>query len=153
MLSLFIGRSSTSRSRSHIQAKVDVVSKLETKCNVQLVRLPVLLKYIEYDRTKDFKHERGEKYLEKLQQRILKEGLKQPLVLAVSKQSQRAYLSEGNHRIVCLDRLDVHWVPLQVGYWFLNDDNDSAYPFIPAILKEFPKDITPSLCGFEVREI
>jgi len=84
--------------------------------NVQLVRLPVLQKYIEFDRTKDSKYMDGKAYIKKLENEILRDGLKEPLILAVSKISQRAYLTEGNHRIICLDNLGVHWVPLQVGY-------------------------------------
>ena len=76
-------------------------------------------------------------YIERLKEDIRKNGLQQPLVLAVSK-TQRAYLCEGNHRL---------------GYWFLNDDNDHRFNFIPAELHEFPNDITPSMCGFETRTI
>jgi len=121
--------------------------------NVQLVRLPVLQKYIEFDRTKDSKYMDGKAYIKKLENEILRDGLKEPLILAVSKISQRAYLTEGNHRIICLDNLGVHWVPLQVGYWFLNDHNSTEFPFIPGFLKEFPDNLAPSMCGFEARDI
>ena len=132
---------------------VDVVKNLKTKRNVQLVRLPVLMKYLEYDRRVEFKYESGMQYLEDLQKDIQTHGLQQPLVLAVSKSTQRAYLTEGNHRIVCLDNLNIHWVPLQVGYWFMNDDKNPKYPFIPATLTDFPKNITPAMCGFEAKDI
>ena len=42
---------------------------------------------------------------------------------------------------------------LQVSYWFLNDEKSSEYPFIPAVLQTFPDDITPSMCGFETKDI
>lgn len=134
-------------------AHIDVTSKLTDRKNVQLVRLPVLQKYIEFDRTKDAKYEDGGKYLKRLENNIKKNGLSEPLVLAVSKETQRAYLTEGNHRIICLENLGVHWVPLKVGFWFLNDDKSSEYPFIPATLSTFPDEITPSLCGFETRDV
>jgi len=51
---------------------IDVVTNLETTKNVELVRLPVLLKYIEYDRMKDHKYEDGDQYLEGLEQDISK---------------------------------------------------------------------------------
>lgn len=129
------------------------MKNLTDRRNVQLVRLPVLLKYIEFDRTKEFKYKDGDRYLKRLEIDILKNGLKDPLILAVSKKTQRAYLTEGNHRIICLENLNVHWVPLKVGYWFFNDDNCPDYPFIPTVLTEFPKNITPSLCGFEARDL
>ena len=65
----------------------------------------------------------------------------------------RAYLSEGNHRIVCLENLEVHWLPIKVNYFFINDDQNPDFPFIPAVLKEFPKHLTASMCGFEVKEL
>ena len=80
------------------------------------------MKYAEYDRTTEFKHPNGLQYLKDLQNDIKANGLQQPLVLAVSKITQRAYLTEGNHQIICLDNINVHWVPLQVGYWFMNDN-------------------------------
>ena len=120
---------------------------------MQLVRLPVLQKFIEFDRTKDKKYANDEGYLERLEEDIKENGLKQPLVLAVSKKTQRAYLTEGNHRIVCLEKLGVHWVPLQIGYWFMNDDDSLVYPFIPKLVCKFPKNITPRMCGFEARDI
>ena len=98
------------------------------KKNIQIVRLPVIHKYVEFDRTKDFKYEDGDEYLKKLEMDIKKNGLKEPLILAVNKETQRAYLTEGKHRIICLENLGVHWVPLQIGYWFLNDENSNDYP-------------------------
>jgi len=141
------------KTKSKLQITVDVVSHLVDRKNVQLVRLPVIQKYIEFDRTKEFKCKNGLKYLKTLENDIVKNGLKEPLILAVSKESQRAYLSEGNHRIICLESLGVHWIPLKVGYWFLNDPKSAEYPFIPAILKDFPEDITPSICGFETKDL
>lgn len=143
------------REQKSKQQTVDVVSKLVDRCNVQLVRLPVLQKYIEFDRgnSMQYKYKNGDQFLKKLERDIKKSGLKEPLILAISKETQRAYLTEGNHRIICLDRLGVHWVPLKISYWFLNDSNNEKYPFIPAVLKEFPNNITPKLCGFEIKDL
>ena len=132
---------------------IDVVSNLNTRENVQLVRLPVLQKYIEFDRTKQHKYKNDKGYLKRLQNDIKSNGLKEPLILAVSKKTQRAYLIEGNHRIICLDNLNVHWIPLKINYFFLNDENSGEYPFIPGVLKTFPKNITPRMCGFEAKDI
>ena len=76
------------------------------KKNIQIVRLPVIHKYVEFDRTKDFKYEDGDEYLKKLEMDIKKNGLKEPLILAVNKETQRAYLTEGKHRIICLENLE-----------------------------------------------
>jgi len=146
---------SRSKKAKSTTSEIDVFSKLANKKNVQLVRLPVLQNYIEFNRRnpKEFKYEKSENYLRQLEKDIKANGLKEPLILAVSKETQRAYLAEGNHRIVCLENLGVHWVPLQVGYWFLNDEKNAKYPFIPGVLNSFPEDITPVMCGFEVRNI
>jgi len=118
---------------------IDVVLNLTIRENVQLVRLPVLQKYIEFDRIKDFKYKSGLKFLERLEKQIKVEGLKEPLILAVSKLTQRAYLTEGNHRMVCLENLGVHWVPLRITTMFFNDDNSPEYPYIPASFRTFLK--------------
>ena len=42
---------------------------------------------------------KGKRYLNNLGQQIKKQGLKQPIVLVVSKLTGRAYIHAGNHRM------------------------------------------------------
>ena len=77
---------------------------------------------------------KGKKYLSGLEKDIKRDGLKQPLILAVSKISERAYLYEGNHRMVVLKKCNVEWVPLKVNYLFMNDDYDRRFPFILTLM-------------------
>ena len=90
--------------------------------------------------------------MEILELDILINGLKEPLILAVSKITQKAYLTEGNHRLIILDKLGVHWVPLKITYWFMNDDNRQDFYDVPTFLSEFPKNVLPEHCGFEVKK-
>ena len=96
---------------------------LQIKANVQLVRTCVLAKYLEQDRRKRRLLDRPATYLFDLAKRIEKEGLKQPIILAVSKITERAYVYEGNHRMT-----------LKVNYFFLNDDHDKKFNFIPRLV-------------------
>jgi len=74
--------------------------------------------------------DKGKKYLEDLIGNIEVNGLLQPLQLAVSRKTGRAYLYEGNHRIAALKHLEVEWIPVKVHYHFLNDDFDEKYSMI-----------------------
>lgn len=84
------------------------MSKLTYRRNVQLVRLPILLKYIEFARTKTRKYNDTNSFLKELEEDIKTIGLKQPLILSVCKDIQKPYLSERNHGTICLDNLGVH---------------------------------------------
>jgi hypothetical protein len=83
-------------------------------------------------------------------------GLKYPIKLSVSRESGRAYVHDGNHRMSVLKDLDIEWVPVSISYFFINRDHE-RYPLIPAgrLAKylEYPnaremgletKDISPS---------
>ena len=142
-----------SKKVNHSESSFSLKINLNDKTGVQLVRLPVLQKYIEFDRNIYRKHDDHEKYMKWLENDIKVNGIKEPLILALSKKSQRAYLTEGNHRIICLENLGAHWVPLKITYLFLNQDDAKEYFFIPAYLKKFPKNILPEQCGFEVKKL
>ena len=78
----------------------------------------------------------------------------QPIILAVSKKTERAYLYEGNHRFIALDELDVDWVPLQITHFFLNNDDSHDYKFVPTLVYgNFPAHPKPSDFGFETLEL
>ena len=92
--------------------------------------------------------------MENLKNEIIKNGLEMPLILAVSKITERAYLFEGNHRMIVLEELKVPWVPLKINYLFYNADTDSKYPKIPQPLHgNFPSKPSPADVGFEVRSL
>ena len=133
---------------------IDVLKNLQIKANVQLVRTCVLVKYLEHDRRKRRLPDRPATYLNDLGKRIEKEGLKQPIILAVSKITERAYVYEGNHRMAVLLNEDVPWVPLKVNYFFLNDDHDKKFNFIPRLVNgNWPANPKPSDLGFETRPV
>ena len=132
--------------------KIDVQSQLKERFGVQLVRRQVLSRYIEFDRKTQRVTGKGTTYLKKLKKEIVENGLLMPLILAVSRLTERAYLFEGNHRMVILEELQVPWVPLKINYFFQNDDHDRKYNFTLRPLQgNFPVDPTPEDMGFEVQ--
>ena len=72
-----------------INMSIDVLKNLQIKANVQLVKTCALVRHLEHDRRKRRLPDRH----------IEKEGLKQPIILAVSKITERAYTYEENHRM------------------------------------------------------
>ena len=56
---------------------------------------------------------KGKRYLNNLGQQIKKQGLKWPIVLAVSKLTGRAYIHDGNHHMAVLKSKNVEWVPVK----------------------------------------
>ena len=107
-----------------IKMSIDVLKILKIQANVQLVGTCFLAKCFEQDRRKRRLPGRPATYLSDLEKRIEKDCLKQPIILAVSKITERACVYEGNHRMAVLLNEDVPWVPLKVNYFFLNDDHD-----------------------------
>ena len=91
--------------------------------------------------------------MEELENDTKKNGLQEPIILAVCKESQKAYITEGNHRMIILDKLECHWVPLKVNYFFTKRKEElKSLHFIPRHNPDLPKKILPSDCGF-VRNI
>ena len=101
-----------------IKMSIDVLKNLQIKENIHLVRTYVLARYFDHDRRKRRLPDRPATYLTDLGKRIEKEGLKQPIILAVRKITERAYVYEVNHRMAVLLNEDVPWVPLKVNYFF-----------------------------------
>ena len=131
-----------------------VLKNLQIRANVQLLRTCVLARQLEHDRRKRRLPDRPATYLADLGKRIEKEGLKQPIILAVSKMTKRAYIYKGNHRMVVLLNEDVPWVPLKVNYFFLIDDHDKKFNFIPRLVDgNWPANPKLSDLGFENRPI
>ena len=143
-------RKKTTKKRNSI----DVLSNLKIKINIELVRTCVLAKYLEYDRRKTPLPDRSKRYIKDLGNDIKQNGLKNPVVLAISKKTERAYICEGNHRMVALLDDNVDWVPLMVNYFLLNNDYDTCFCFAPGKVNgNWPSNIKPSNFGFETRPI
>ena len=66
---------------------IDVLSNVRIKTNVELVRTCVLANYLEYDRRKTPLPDRSKRYIKDLGNDI-KKGLKNPVVLAISKKNR-----------------------------------------------------------------
>ena len=143
-------RKKTTKKRNSI----DVLSNLKIKINIELVRTCVLAKYLEYDRRKTPLPDRSKRYIKDLGNDIKQNGLKNPVVLAISKKTERAYIYEGNHRMAALLDNNVDWVPLMVKYFFLNGDDDILFCFVPRTVNgNWPSNPKPSNFGFETRPI
>lgn len=126
---------------------------LRSKKGVEMVRREQIDRYREFDRRVNGK---GKKHLQSLKKDILENGLHHPLELAVSRESGRCYLFEGNHRLVCLQDIEAEWVPVRIHYIFYNDKDDERYPVIPGIVldeEDWPEEPLPSLMGFETKEL
>ena len=84
-------RKKTTKKRNSI----DVLSNLKIKINIELVRTCVLAKYLEYDRRKTPLPDRSKRYIKDLGNDIKQNGLKNPVVLAISKkQNEHIYMKE-----------------------------------------------------------
>ena len=143
-------RKKTTKKRNSI----DVLSNLKIKTNVELVRTYVLAKYLEYDRRKAPLPDRSKRYIKDLENDIKQNDLKNPVVLAISKKTERAYIYEGNHRMAALLDNNIDWVPLMVNYFFLNDDDDTHFCFVPRTVNgNWPSNPNPSNFGFETKSI
>ena len=127
-------KKSKAKKPKKIKMSIDVLKNLQIKANVQLVRTSVLAKYNEHDRRKRKLPDRPTTYLTDVGKCVEKEGLNQPTIPAVSKITERAYVYEGNHRMAVLLNENVSWVPLKVNYFFLNDDHDKKFNFIPRLV-------------------
>ena len=110
--------------------RIEVKANLIERRNVQLVRREQLERFVEFDRTVMKVPGKGKRYLNNLGQQIKKEGLKRPIVLAVSKLTGGAYIHNGNH----LKKENVEWVPVKISYFFINDDNDKRFQHIPGTI-------------------
>ena len=73
---------------------IDVSSKLKIKTNVELVRTCVLAKYLEYDRRKTPLPDRSKCYIKGLGNDIKQNGLKNPIILAISKKKRTSMYHE-----------------------------------------------------------
>ena len=72
---------------------IDVLSNLKIETNIELVRTCVLAKYLEYDRRKTPLPDRSERYIKDLGNDVKQNGLKTPIIRAISKkQNEHIYI-------------------------------------------------------------
>ena len=64
---------------------------------------------------------------------IKRNGLQNSLSLSVSRKTGRALLFDGNHRFTLFRNKKVEWVPLKVSYFFIEDDDDESFRFVPKV--------------------
>ena len=85
---------------------------------------------------------------------IKQNGSRNPIILAISKKTERAYIYEGNHRMAALLDNNVDWVPLMLDHFFLNDGDDTRLCPVPRTVNgNWPSNPNPSDFGFETRPI
>ena len=95
-----------------------------------------MAKYLECDRRKTPLPDRSKGYIENHRNDIKQNGLKNPVVPAISKKTEQAYIYEGHHRMAALLDNNVDWVPWEANYFFLNDDGDTSFCFVPRTVNE-----------------
>ena len=139
--------------RSTSKPVPDVENKIqEVKCSssAQRVRLSELTEYLHFDRDIQALPGKGKEYLAELWSDIQRNGLQNPLSLSVSRKTGRAVLFDGNHRLTLFRNKNVQWVPLKVSYFFIEDDDDKSFKFVPKVYDEdkWPENPTPENMGF-----
>ena len=85
---------------------------------------------------------------------ITTEGLKRPLSLSVSRKIGRGVIYDGNHRLTLLRNKEVEWIPVLVKYYFIEDDYNEKFPFVPRLYEEaaWPNAPAAETVGFEIRD-
>ena len=128
----------------------------EVQCatSAQWVRVEELKKYLHFDRDIQTLSGKGKQYMDELWSEIEKSGLKNPLSLSVSKKTGRAVIFDGNHRLTIFKNKNVEWFPLKVSYFFIEDDFDKSFSFVPCIYDEdnWPSKPTPRNIGFSIKQ-
>ena len=61
---------------------------------------------------------------------------------------------DGNHRLTIFRNKNVEWAPLKVSYFFIEDDYDKSFNFVPNIYDEnnWPSNPTPQNMGFNIKK-
>ena len=78
----------------------------------------------------------GKKYLNQLWSDIKRNGLQNSLSLSVSPKTGRAVLFDGNHRLTLFRNKKIEWVPWKVSYFFIEDEDDESFRFVPKVYDE-----------------
>ena len=133
----------------------DVLSNFKISTSVGLGRISVLAKYLEYGGRKTPLPDRSKRYIKDLGNDIKQNGLKNPIILAISKKNRTSiFVYEGNQRMAALLDSNVNWVLLMVNYFFLNGDDETHPRFVPRTVNaNRPSNPKPSNFGFKTRPI
>ena len=126
------------------------------KCatSAQWMRVSELKLFLHFDRDVQTLPGKGKEYMKDLWCDIERNGLQNPLSLSVSKATGRAVIFDGNHRLTLFRNKNVEWVPLNVSYFFIEDDFDKSFSLVPWIYGEdnWPEKPTPANIGFTIRQ-
>ena len=126
------------------------------KCasTAQRVRVAELVKYLHFDREIKTLPGKGKNYLNQLWSDIKRNGLQNSLSLSISRKTGRAVLFDGNHRRTLFRNKKVELVPLKVSYFFIEDDDDESFRFVPKVYDEdeWPANPTPENIGFQIKK-
>ena len=88
---------------------------------------------------------KGKRYLNQLWSDIKRNGLQNSLSLSVSRQTGRAVLFDGNHRLTLFRNKKIVWVPFSVSCFFIADDDDESFRFVPKVYDEDEWPANPTL--------
>lgn len=92
-----------------------------------LIPVQILIKYRECDREADYITYKGNEFLHtdlnKLSESIKTKGFTEPVKLTI--QSNKALLTDGNHRLACSLRLGLNNIPVELEY--IDQLEESSY--------------------------
>ena len=113
-----------------------------------------MVEYLHFDRDIETLLGKGKKYLNQLWSDIKRNGLQNSLSLSVSRETGRAVLFDGNHRLPLFRNKKVEWVPLKVSYFFIEDEDNESFRFVPKMYDEdeWPVNPTPENIGFQIKK-
>ena len=113
-----------------------------------------VVEYLHFDRDIETLPGKGKKYLNQLWSDIKRNGLQNSLSLSVSRKKGRAVLFDGNHRLTLFRNKKVEWVPLKVSYYFIEDEDNESFRFVPEMYDadEWPVNPTPENIGFQFKK-
>lgn len=148
------GKNYRCRPKGDNLTSTETVEELQSSSSAQRVLVSELIPYLHFDRDVQKLSGKGKKYMTQLWCDLLKNGLKYPLSLSVSKKTGRAVIFDGNHRLTLLRNKKVKWVPLEVLYFFIEDDYDESFPIVPHTYgeDEWPSHPTPEKVGFMIKK-
>ena len=135
------GKNYRCRSKGNNLTSIRTVEELQSSSTAQRVLVSDLVPYLHFDRDIQRLPGKRKKYMTQLWCDLIKNGLKYPLSLSISKKTGRAVIFDGNHRLTILRNKNVKWVPLKVSYFFIEDDYNDSFPLVP---RTYTEDEWPS---------
>ena len=104
----------TEGEKQYTEAKCFLSDSFDYSHDFQMVRAQELWEYKEFDGSLTPKAGNKHDHLEQVRRFILKNGFQEPLIITCDLQSEKAYISEGNHRLRVAIKEGIKFVPCRV---------------------------------------